>query len=133
MAWFWKRRIRTPGFRREPVVRFIGEQDGAPERRLKAEVSNILFRHGDATRAYLARVEYGNHAGIEVALCIRGKDNPQLVRSVAVCFQKTFNVKEHLDVLFLSDSQEAEVDRVCAPFYAQPFSGANPPPEPINR
>jgi hypothetical protein len=68
-----------------------------------------------ASRAYLARVEYAD--GLHVALCLAAPEDPLLVQRIDHHFSLIFGRHEHLDVLFLNPGQEAELQRVCAPFH----------------
>lgn len=67
-------------------------------------------------RAYLARVACGSGDNA-VALCLRlesaGPD-PAIAQQVRQVFAAMFGKHEHMDVIFLSDKQEAEL----APLYA---------------
>jgi hypothetical protein len=67
--------------------------------------------------AYLAQISSGDQSG--VALCLKtdhGPD-PNLVREIGAIFADIFGGHEHLDILFLNETQESALRRVCAPFY----------------
>ena len=116
---FLKRR-RSPKQRIERTVRFVGEQDGPIERRLKADLLTVLNARPNIKSAYLARVAYDNNPKAqEVALALRSVsgDDRDLVPQVGECFARYFRRDVHMDILFLSDHQETEVGAVCAPFY----------------
>ena len=98
-------------------IRFVCEQDGAPERLLKQAVVEELASASDTKRAYLARVEYGDPSAYEVALCLAGRTNEKLVSRIGLRFAEIFGRDAHLDILFLTDEREAELKRVCAPFH----------------
>ena len=117
--------MRKPESRREAVIKFVGEQDGPPERGLKTAIRQILAEHGGVSAAYLARVSYGDDSTINVILGLRAKEDPNLVRMVAECFHKMFAKGTHLDILFLSDSQWEQLTRVCAPFFSSTLTGPN--------
>ena len=68
-------------------------------------------------RAYLARVDHGVPGSYEVALCVRGRAGAAVVQLVADSFASIFAKDAHLDTLFLSDVQEAELQKVCRPFF----------------
>jgi hypothetical protein len=112
MGWFWKR----PSKQVVPLVQFLGEQDGPPERELKKGMAEILSTDPRVARAYLARVGYGQ-SGDEVALCISGPDDPRLVNQIGRYVHGVLPKGVHMDVLFLSGSQESELARCCRPFY----------------
>lgn len=102
---------------RVPTVRFLREQDGAPEKLLKSRLVESFMHRGNVQRAYLAQVIAGDHLG--VALCVRNIGGPDrdLVREVGAIFAAIFGVREHLDILFLSDEQESSLVSVCQPFF----------------
>lgn len=101
-----------------PEIQFLGEQDGPPERLLKKRLSAVFVFHRQLERAYLAQVRYADESG--VALCLRcvGGQNPQLAEVVGEVFGSIFGAHEHLDILFVSENQEAVLRRVCRPFYS---------------
>ena len=119
MLSFLSRKPRRPEDRRERAIRFVGEQDGPIERRLKTDLHEILGAQPDIRTAYLARVTYDDPKVREVVLALRSSsgEDLDLVRRVADCFARHFHREVHMDILFLSDVQEAEVLSVCPPFY----------------
>jgi len=115
MGLFGKRQ-RPPEVRTERKIRFVGEQDGPPERDLKELLVPELVSSA-VKRAYLVRVAYDDPSSQEVALCVRGTESAALVRTVAAHFATVFGRETHLDILFLTEPQERELSRVCRPFY----------------
>ena len=100
-------------------VRFLGEQDGPPERVLKTRLAEFCSQTFEIERAYLARAEFGPSGNLAVVLCFRssrGYDN-SIVEAVARIFASLFSCEEQLDILFLTDKQEDELDAVCKPFF----------------
>jgi hypothetical protein len=99
-------------------VQFLREQDGEPERLLKSRLVESFARHAGVRRAYLAQIRAGDHVG--VALCISnvGGANRSLAQDIGATFASIFGAHEHLDILFLSDVQEASLERVCSPFFS---------------
>src|SRR6266850_3158738 len=117
-------RARRRGSGSEPLLevrvdslRFVSEQDGAPERDLKARWLPILAAHPEVKRAYLAVAEYEAQPGNNVVLCIRSDDAPNVhfIEQLREPFAAVFNRDAHLDVAFVSDAKEKEVTRVCRP------------------
>jgi hypothetical protein len=100
-------------------IRFLGEQDGEPERLLKARLIDLLKQHNHIQRAYLARVAAAEQAN--VALCLRSltRADRNLVQEIGSIFAAIFVVHEHLDILFLNETQESALAAVCAPFYSR--------------
>ena len=103
-----------------PVIRFVGEQDGPPERELKQQLVAVFKNNPSVQHAYLAQVVYADASDISVCLCIKPDcgDDPALVKEIGEVFAVIFRTEEHLDILFIRDDQEAELKQVCEPFYA---------------
>jgi len=102
-------------------VRFVGEQDGLPETLLKNKLTDLFRHEKNVARAYLVRTDLGNGHGIVVVLAVRMKSAPDkaIVPKVGVVFASIFNPPEHLDTMFLTEGQEAELAKVCKPFFEQ--------------
>jgi hypothetical protein len=100
-------------------LRFVAEQDGAPERDLKTRWFPILAAHPEVIRAYLAVAEYEAQPGSNVVLCIRSDDPPNMhfIDELRAPFAAIFSRDAHLDVAFVGDAKENEVTRVCRPFW----------------
>lgn len=113
------RRERIVG-RVEPRVEFLGEQDGAPERELKAQVVKILERFPSVQRAYLARVGYQPAGQTAVAICMYS-DHPNVAAAGAIgdAFHALFSKGSFVDLFFLSAEQDVDAARVCRPFYSR--------------
>ncbi|MGQ0592132.1 MAG: enhanced serine sensitivity protein SseB C-terminal domain-containing protein [Gammaproteobacteria bacterium] len=100
-------------------VRFVAEQLGIPENDLKEEIVRKFKDHSRVSRAYLAQVDYDEAKYFDVALCIflEHSEGEKLANDIASSFRRMFGPHEHLDILFLSDSQETELRKVCCPFF----------------
>lgn len=101
-------------------ISFIGEPDGAEERRLKEAITVLLDLNAGVTRAYLARVRYDGGAGGGVLLGLLRhdrKENGKLALQMDRAFGALFNTEAHLDVIFLDDEGDARFRRSCRPFY----------------
>lgn len=99
---------------------FIGEQDGAHERRLKEAVSVLLDLNAAVARAYLARVRYHEDAigGVMLGLVTYDKkESAKLVSQIDRAFRALFNTEPHLDIVFLDDEGDAKIRKACQPFY----------------
>lgn len=109
---------RSSNERRERRVEFLGEQDGPPERELKALLQKELRRFPTVRRAYLARVGFAPDAAVSVALCIApsSKDDQAIVQTVSRVFGAYFASEAHLDIVFLDAEQEEDLRRVCGSF-----------------
>jgi hypothetical protein len=105
---------------RAPDVRFLREQDGSSERLLKSRLVGPFKQRVDVQRAYLAQISSGDQSGVALCLRTRHGPDPNLVREIGAIFATIFVRQEHLDILFLNDSQESALRSVCTPFYAVP-------------
>ena len=74
---------------------------------------------GRVSKAYLAKVAYGDAQLIAVALCVRVRTASDKIvcEKVGRVFASMFSQHEHLDIIFISDTKESELDRLCKPFY----------------
>jgi hypothetical protein len=117
MSWFKPTPPKYPVEMRVPKVEFIGEQDGSPEQLLKEHLIEFFHRDKNVHKAYLAKVNIGNQAG--VALCLKTQFGPDrgLAEKIGTIFKTIFNAQAHLDIMFLNPHQEAEVARVCKTFF----------------
>ena len=109
-------------------IRFLGEQDGVPERKLKTLLTE-LFRGIDCViRAYLVRVDYHDSNEFDVALCIRTEEDPShnLSDGIDAIFSDMFRTGEHLDVLYLTEEREIELAMICPPFFTKPDPSRKP-------
>jgi hypothetical protein len=97
-------------------IRFLHQQDGVPEREFIQAVAAVL--QGAAQRAYLARVEYSDTGTGAVALCLRATGSEEsLAKAIGTVFSRMFGSSQHLDIVFLNNVQERQLERVCRPFF----------------
>lgn len=102
-------------------IQFIADQDGLPERELKATLTKLFDQHGSVGRAYLVRVKYDEAPEISVALCLASAtptDAP-LVDGIRKAFAARFQTGNHLDILFVSASEVPRLERTSVPFYSR--------------
>jgi hypothetical protein len=100
-------------------IRFLGEQDGPSERRLKERLADFFPRDRSVSRAYLVRADFGAGKNASVVLGLRtqfGADKG-MVEKIGTIFRGAFNAREHLDIVFLTNVQEAQITNCCKPFY----------------
>jgi hypothetical protein len=118
---FFKASRKKPKEFRVPQIRFLGEQDGPPERILKERLADFFRRHRSVNRAYLARVDFGEGKDATVVLGLRTGLDPDkgIVETVGTIFASVFDAKKHLDIMFLTEHEEAELSGVCPPFFEQ--------------
>lgn len=108
-------------------VNFLSEQDGTPERELKTRLSRAFEATPGIWRGYLAQIDYGDPSQQNVALCLIAAPGLEkdIVEQVGSVFRSLFNEEEHLDILFPSPQQEAELSLVCRPFYVTKAKARN--------
>ena len=118
MASFKNNHSRTPQQVTVPAIKLAGEQDGPPERDLKARLIKLFRDEPMVERAYLARTDYGAAMGLQVTLCVVSSNvEGKLVSQVSEIFADMFGSHEHLDILFIREEQERQLRTVCPPFY----------------
>lgn len=106
------------------TVDFIGEQDGVPERDLKAQLSVCFSRRKLECRAYLVQVNYPAERQTRVALCLIGiSDDTELGFEIGAIFAKMFSNNDFLDTIYITPDQEILVGQVAKPFYRGPNKG----------
>lgn len=100
-------------------ITFSCEQDGPPERQLKAELTELFARHETIERAYLVRGLSKGSGAVGVYLCIKSKNlrNHTIVRQTADVFGRIFSAEQSLDILFLTNEEEHRVRKVCSAFF----------------
>ena len=101
------------------ALTFVGEQDGALERKFKGKLSELFAGCKDLLQAYLARVHYREAKGESVCLCLSSSSgtDERLVEAIHSLFAQYFNRAAHLDIVFLNPKQEEQLAAVCKPFY----------------
>jgi hypothetical protein len=110
---------RQPQIFDAPEITFLGEQNGPAEHRLKQALATMMRSDATVVRAYLVRVLYdGTEANVLLAMLTDTDDeSEQLVKQASAAFASIFNAQAHLDMVFLTDERDAELRRVCPPFY----------------
>ena len=111
-------------------VTFVGEQDGPPEEELKRRLAALFGRYPRVRRAYLAIVEYAGSSTRHVAVCVQSAnaEDEALAGEISGAFRSLFGSHEHLDTIFLQESQEAQLAGVCKPFFASGGGAAETSP-----
>jgi hypothetical protein len=118
--WFGRR--RAPDTLHVGGVVFLREQDGAPEQDLKQELVNLFQQRSDVNAAYLVTVSYQGRPEPSIALCITGvpgTSRAEIANAVSTIFARMFVVQEHLDIMFPSGVQEAQLEQVATPFFVR--------------
>ena len=106
-----------------PQFRFVGEQDGPTEKNLKDGLVALFQKDIAIKAAYLVKVDFGNGgSGVILGLRCMAGENRQIADSIGKVFASIFARSEHLDILFLSESQEVQIKQVCRSFFLGFFS-----------
>lgn len=102
-------------------IRFVGEQDGDPERALKKELTRLLGSYPKVHSAFLARTLFDGEETVALCLYTGEPFSHQLAEEVGNVFHRMFRPEMHLDVLFLGPGQVKEIIGVCRPFFEGQF------------
>ena len=102
-----------------PQVKFLGEQDGPVERTVRARWLPILSANPQIRRAFLVRASYEgpNDVHVVLALCSNGGPDLNLIEALRVPYAAIFSRDCPVDMVFVSATQESQIERVCPPFY----------------
>jgi hypothetical protein len=115
---------RSPEMVRVQGIRFVREQEGVPERALKDALVKLFEADERIWKAFLAVVDHGPKTALSATLCLRTVMGPDktLVAKIGDIFASQFHATQHLDILFVDGEQEADLARVCSPFYVRSVS-----------
>jgi hypothetical protein len=101
-------------------IQYISEQDGKPERELKARFVKEFAAYPALEKAYLVLVRYDEMPQGSVALCmVSSSKDMTLVDTIRKTFAGLFSVNSHLDILFVAASEAVRIEQVCKPFYCK--------------
>jgi hypothetical protein len=116
---FLRRKTRASEMRRVGEILFLREQDGPNERLLKERLVDLFRRSEYVRKGYLVVAGFGQESSSGVVLGLRTNsgDEHDIVDRVGIVFASICKTGDHLDVIFLTDTQEAQVIKVCTPFY----------------
>lgn len=99
--------------------KFLSEQSGPLEDRLKERLCLLFDRAGCVAKAYLLRVAYegGFDRGVVLGLSADEKRMGSIVPQVGKIFASLFSRDQCLDIVLLDKDGEREAAAVCGPFY----------------
>ena len=103
--------------RRVTDLCFLREQDGPNERSLKKSLRQLFQQNQAIERAYLVLAQLQGRPTVILGLATQCGPDMRMVNDVQFAFASVCNVKEHLDIVFLTAEQEAHLVEVCQPFY----------------
>jgi hypothetical protein len=105
--------------RRDGPAEFLGQRNGPVEETLKRELILEFATRPVIRRAYLASVRFQPQEEPSMALCIVSSrpDDTSLVVRIGEIMRRRFDKDVPLDVLFVGADQEADLARVCSPFF----------------
>ncbi len=100
-------------------IKFLCEQDGPVEQRLKDALRDIFFSDRTVRRAYLIRIvdKRIGQEGAALCLSIKGKPSQALLQKVFDSFGRLFSIDAFLDIIELNGQVEKLVTSVARPFY----------------
>ena len=118
-SWFHRRqRVRSTDSFHVQQIKFVGEQDGAPEQELTGRLTQLFQNASTVKKAYLAGAGYGTEGLPQIVLCLRtDAENKSLVVQIGDVFASLFRRDVHMDILFVNDTQERSLQAVCRPFW----------------
>ncbi|MBL8823270.1 MAG: hypothetical protein JNJ77_11825 [Planctomycetia bacterium] len=101
-------------------VRFLGPQEGVAETVFTSKIAHLFSKHSIKCRAYLARVDYDDGSGVNIALCIflgESTDSNLVEELIGITFSNMFNSNEHLDTYMITKERDQELHEMADPFY----------------
>lgn len=101
------------------AIHFLGDLEGAREEAFKKQTASLFHQCGNVKVAYLARL-FGQNVPTTAALCLVTKPNFEktMIQAVGKIFAELFDLQESFNVVFLNSDQDADLAKVCKPFYA---------------
>lgn len=102
-------------------IKFLSEQNGPYEERLKERLRSMFDRIGGVAKAYLVRVSYagGFDFGVVLATNADAKKIETIVPHISKLFSTIFSADQCLDIVLLNEVDETEAALVCKPFYVK--------------
>ncbi len=105
---------------------FVTEQDGEPQRRLKARLVERFHSSAGLLEAFLVWARYDDASDLNMAPCLKidkGIPDFELIKADGAEFANIFNSREHIDTLFLTPAQYQQIVTVARPFYRRSSPG----------
>ena len=96
---------------------YLREQDGIPERELKARLSAIFEKIRTVRRAYLILCANGGQCQVALGLRLDGQQD-EVLRAIESAFKSIFHGSQHLDIVLLDEPEEVRLHPVCKPFFS---------------
>ena len=121
-----------PGWRSHMMI--VGERcfaqgpEGDRETELQNELAAYLRTKWQVVAAYFTTIRYESGTFTGPALCLKtcyAGETMDLVEATAEIFTHWFVLPERMDITFLTDKEEAELEKVCRPFYCKPGRDAD--------
>ena len=97
---------------------FLSGENSVVAVELKSALA-ALFESANIAKAYLVRALYpaGTTSVILCLVTINGRPDTEIAQLAGAVFSRMFRGGESMDILFINKQQEAEIRRVCQPFY----------------
>lgn len=96
---------------------FLPLYDGETELLLKEKLRFAFRFEKRIELAYLVYAQHSNTRETTIILGIKAPEEQAIIEKTAVVFASIFDAKQHLDILFISDEQERQIQAIAFPFY----------------
>jgi len=101
-------------------ITFFCEQRDPPERELKDRLTEYFRTMRSVTNAYLVRASLNSTVSVVLALKGAGRaDEKSTVVEISKIFASLFAQGQQLSIMFLSPTQELEINKACEPFFKE--------------
>jgi hypothetical protein len=107
--------------RKEEFV-FLADEAGENAAAFCRSLEAVFSDYPELERAYLVKTKYPDEEDEWVMLALIGTEDEALVKECVACLQEVSGRTPPLDIAFLSESDEARVEKVAKPFYRRPTS-----------
>jgi hypothetical protein len=98
-------------------LHFVCEKDGVPERELKAALCEELAHFPSVRSAYLVVAYRDDPSEQDVVLVVGAPPDLNVVNACGQRFWALFSPREHLDITFVGNQGEPEVQEYASSFY----------------
>jgi len=98
---------------------FVGQQTGVAADMLHAEFRTALAGLAQVQRAYFCTLRYPGAERVGAAVCVVSSagEDIRVVETLSAVIRASLSSGSHIDILFLSPSQERSLAKVCLPFF----------------
>jgi len=104
------------------TVRFYWGDFGPREDGFKAQLRTYFSESSEIKKAYLAKMGEGDEPPKETALCLIARSHAErtkLLRAIGQIYAQIYAAEESMDIVLLTEKQDAQVAQACLPFYVK--------------